>query len=143
MTKDETLKVLAILKAAYPANYSGMSRREAEGVVTVWALQFADVSAEIVLMAVQKLISTSKYPPVVSEVKSKISAIHWEAYEALANSKAAATLPEEVQRYEAICAATEKYRNPDVYEPPLSQMIGGGTAPYAITGDQNRSRLEG
>ena len=33
MTKKEALQVLAILKAAYPANYNGMTKEEATGTV--------------------------------------------------------------------------------------------------------------
>ena len=41
MTREETIKVLAILKAAYPNAYKGMTREEAQGTVSVWAMQFA------------------------------------------------------------------------------------------------------
>lgn len=42
MTREDTIKVLAILKAAYPASYRNMSRDEANGTVMIWATQFAN-----------------------------------------------------------------------------------------------------
>lgn len=81
MTKTETVKILAILKAAYPNSYKGMSKEEANATVTIWAAQFAGIPVEIVMMAVNKLISTNQFPPAISEVKQRISNLYWEARE--------------------------------------------------------------
>lgn len=129
MTKEETLRVLAILKAAYPASYNGMTKREAEGTVAVWTMQFADIPGNIVLMAVQKLISTNKFPPAISEVKEKIGAIHWEAYEWLYNIAPAAPaglIPEDVKmQYRRIYEATKPFKMGKMGEPSLPEMLAG------------------
>lgn len=127
MTKKEALQILAILKAAYPASYNGMTQKEATGTVAVWAMQFSDVPVDIVLMAVQKLISTNKFPPAISEVKAKMEGIHWEAYEALSCSSI--PMSEEVrEHYKRIYEATKEYKIAKIAEPTLYQMITGGTA---------------
>ena len=36
MTRDETTKVLALLKAAYPNSYKGMTKEEAMGTISIW-----------------------------------------------------------------------------------------------------------
>ena len=124
MTKKEALQVLAILKAAYPASYNG-NKEEAAGTVSVWCMQFTDVPADIVLMAIHKLISTSKFPPTVAEVKSKISALHWEAYSALSDGMRYKRISEEeMQAYQRIYDLTEGYSGNR--EPTLPEMIGGG-----------------
>lgn len=124
MTKKEALQVLAILKAAYPASYNG-TKEEAAGTVSVWCMQFADVPADIVLMAIHKLISTSKFPPTVAEVKSKISALHWEAYSALSDGMRYNRISEEEKaKYQRIYDLTEGYSGNR--EPTLPEMIGGG-----------------
>lgn len=124
MTKKEALQVLAILKAAYPASYNG-TKEEAAGTVSVWCMQFADVPADIVLMAIHKLISTSKFPPTVAEVKSKISALHWEAYSALSDGMRYKRISEEEKRaYQRIYDLTEGYSGNR--EPTLPEIIGGG-----------------
>lgn len=124
MTKKEALQVLAILKAAYPASYNG-TKEEAAGTVSVWCMQFADVPADIVLMAIHKLISTSKFPPTVAEVKTKISALHWEAYSALSDAFRYKRISEEQKaQYQRIYDLTEGYSGDR--EPTLTEMIGGG-----------------
>lgn len=124
MTKKEALQVLAILKAAYPASYNG-TKEEAAGTVSVWCMQFADMPADIVLMAIHKLISTSKFPPTVAEVNSKISALHWEAYSALSDGMRYKRISEEEkQAYQRIYDLTVGYSGNR--EPTLPEMIGGG-----------------
>ena len=78
MNRKEAVKILAILTAAYPNAYKHMTPDEANGVVAIWAIQFADVPADIVFMALNKAISGCKFPPSISEIKSRISAIHWD-----------------------------------------------------------------
>lgn len=126
MTKEETLRVLAILKAAYPSSYNGMSKREAAGTVTVWAVQFADISVDVVLMAVQKLIATNKFPPSISEVKNKLSSLAWEAQERLRPSIGVEELPPDIKKvYQHIYDQTKNYQY-RVAEPTLHQMVCGG-----------------
>lgn len=124
MTKKEALQVLAILKAAYPSSYTG-TKEEASGTVAVWCMQFADMPGDIVLLAIHKLISTSKFPPTVAEVKSKIHSLHWESYTALSDGIRYKTITEEQKRsYQRIYDLTEGYSGNN--EPTVTQMIGGG-----------------
>ena len=127
MTKEETLRVLAILKAAYPSSYNGMTKREANGTVAVWCMQFADIPVDIVLMAVQKLISTNKFPPAISEVKSKIGSLHWEAHEMLYTATYRELLSEqEKMQYQRIYDETKDFKMATMAEPSLHQMLAGG-----------------
>lgn len=136
MTKKEALQILAILKAAYPSSYNGMTKEEATGTVAVWCMQFADLPAEIVMMAIHKLIGTSKFPPSIAEVKNKIETIHWEAYEAITYSRREFLPPEEKKRYEQIYEATRNYKMSKCHEIPISQMmaIGSPGEPLKIGG---------
>ena len=126
MTKKEALQILAVLKAAYPASYNNMTKEEASGTVSVWAMQFDDMPVEIVMMAIHKAIATSKYPPTVAEVKEKIKAIHWESYD-IAHGGLRDSVPENVRnQYLKIYGATEAYRHGYVYEPKIGQMLTNG-----------------
>lgn len=122
MTKEEALEMLAILKAAYPNSYNGMTKQEAMGVVTVWALQFADMPADIVFMALQKAISASPFPPSVCEVKKKLEAVHWEAYERLQLNDEPLSENERKQ-YERIYKRTYGHRSAGTREPNIGQML--------------------
>lgn len=124
MTDIEAAQILAILKAAYPNSYKGMSDEAAMGTISVWALQFADISADIVLMAVHKAISSSPFPPAISEVKNKISALHWEAYELLDDRYRVAPLPDQTkQQARRIYEETSKYKHTKCLEPTLNEML--------------------
>lgn len=127
MTQEEALQVLAILKAAYPHSYNGMSKKEAMGTASVWSIQLSDVSADIVLMAVNKAISTSKFPPSIAEVKEKIGSIYWEAHDMLFIANKANALPEEKLRfYQRIYDETKNYKMPKMEEPSISKLIQSG-----------------
>lgn len=123
MTREETLQVLAILKAAYPASYNGMTKREAEGTVSVWAMQFASIPVGIVMMAVQKCISSNKFPPAISEVKDKITSLHWEAYDMIYTSVSEFLSEQDKERYRQIYEATKEFKREGMAEPSLSQML--------------------
>lgn len=125
MNKKEALQILAIMQAAYPNFYKG-TKEEAMGTVSVWCMQFHDVPAEIVLMAVHKLIGRNKFPPTVSEVKSKIVSIGYEADNLLQIHRQCNTnlSPNEVKKLEWISANTNKYQMTNAAEPSLMQMIG-------------------
>lgn len=123
MTKKEAVQILAILKAAYPSSYNGMTKEEASGTVGIWAMQFASMPVDIVMMAVQKLIATNKFPPSIAEVKEKIKSIHWEAYE-LAYGSLAQSMPKEtIEQFCRIYEATQEYKYGKTYEPPIYQML--------------------
>lgn len=126
MNKREAAQILAILKAAYPNSYKGMSKEEAMGTVSVWAMQFSDMPVDIVMMAVNKAIATSQFPPAVSEVKKKIGAIHWEAWQQLNDGIRGKMLPpEERAQLERIKNVTEAYGMSGGTEPKVHDMLPG------------------
>lgn len=125
MTKKEALQILAILKAAYPSSYNGMTKEEATGTVAVWCMQFADTPAEIVMMAIHKLIATNKFPPSISEVKGKISTIHHEAAEMLYSNLGEFISDKERKQYEQIYKLTRNFKLAKMAEPPLHQLMFG------------------
>lgn len=83
MTRQEAIKILSILKAAYPNSYRGMTKEEANGVVGIWATQFASIPYSVVAIAVNKIISVNTFPPSIGEVKEKIRGLYWEAWQML------------------------------------------------------------
>lgn len=127
MTKKEALQILAILKAAYPSSYNGMTKEEAGGTVAVWCMQFADIPVDIVMMAIHKLIATNKFPPTVAEVKEKIKDIHWEAYAALSDGARYKSISEaEKNVYQMIYDQTIGFSGIGKTEPHIRQLLAGG-----------------
>lgn len=131
MTKEEATKILAVLTAAYPHAYKNISVDEADGIVTVWAIQFATIPADIVFMAVNKCISSCKFPPSISEVKDKISALHWEAYSAIASNRADFLIEGAYEEYKRIYEATKNYKT-NMTEPELCEMLINNSKQFLI-----------
>lgn len=126
MTREETIKVLAILKAAYPNSYKNMSVDEANATATVWAVQFADIPAEAVMIAINKLIGTSPFPPAISEVKDRIKGLYWELLVVLNENKEIRTLTDEQEaKYKWLLDAVESVHHQPRLEPSIKELIGG------------------
>ena len=74
MTYDETLAIMAVLKAAYPAYYRDMKRSDADGIVSLWTEMFKDDPANMVAAAVKAYIAsdTKGFPPHIGAIKDAI-----------------------------------------------------------------------
>ena len=77
MTREETLAIMSVLKAAYPNFYKDMGRKEADGIVALWTDMFRDEPAQVVAMAVKAHIATDRkgYPPHIGAIKDAICKI--------------------------------------------------------------------
>lgn len=75
MTIKETIKIMTVLKAAYPAYYRGQDDEELEAAVTLWHKMFADDPYTVVSAAVAAHIAsdTKGYPPHIGAIRDKIT----------------------------------------------------------------------
>ena len=98
MDRTETMKILSVLRGAYPAFYRDTSRQEAEAIVNLWAAMFADEDYELVGAAVKSLIvaDTKGFPPVIGQVKEYIRKL---------------TAPQEMTESEAWALVSKAIRN--------------------------------
>lgn len=71
MTVQETAKIMAVFKAAYPRYYANIDVEEAKRTINLWASMLADYSYETVSNAAKALIVSSKFPPTIAEVIEK------------------------------------------------------------------------
>lgn len=127
MTRDEAIKTLSILKAAYPNSYRGMTKDEANGTINIWAAQFVNIPFAVVSIAINKLISTNTFPPTVSEVKDRINGLYWEAWSELNQNKWTKTLDEKtVKQLETIVDICAPLRNNT--EPSLAELLQSSNA---------------
>lgn len=128
MTREETIKILAILKAAYPNSYRNMSKEEANGTVAIWTMQFAQFPVEVVMLAVNKLISSSPFPPAICEVKDKIRNMYWEVWSVLAEDKQYNKLTADQRAtYQRILDVIEPMRAAEKPEPSIIELMGGNS----------------
>lgn len=72
MNRTDVLKIMAVLRGAYPQFYRGVSRQEAEDTVSLWAEMFADDDPALVAAAVKALIASDErgFPPHIGAVKN-------------------------------------------------------------------------
>ena len=77
MTRAETLAVMSILKAAYPAFYRDMKRQDAEAAVNLWAEMFEDYPPQVVAAAVKAHIASDKkgFPPCIGSIIDAINTV--------------------------------------------------------------------
>jgi len=75
MDKPETLKILAILRVAYPNFYRAMDTDEYNDTVILWCDLFKDDPFTLVSAAVKTLITTDEkgYPPHIGAVKTTMA----------------------------------------------------------------------
>lgn len=141
MTKTETAKVLAILKAAYPNTFKNLSAEDAGATVNVWAAQFANTPVNVVMIAVNKIISTNIYPPTVSEVKERMRGLYWEAWEMIDQHKRGFRKLDEktLVATEEILKAVAPMRTQRNIEPSLCELLGG----YAQYLTDGKKQLKG
>lgn len=127
MTKAETTKVLAILKAAYPNTFKGMSGEDANATVNVWAAQFSNIPVSVVMIAVNKLISTNVFPPTITEVKEKIRSLYWEAWGMINQHKNGLQPLDEktLAVTQEILKVVAPMRTMHRVEPSLEELLGG------------------
>ena len=71
MTWDESLSVLAILKAAYPNFQKGLDKASMDAVVGLWADMFQDTPASLVAAAVKAYIAYDEkgFPPHIGAIR--------------------------------------------------------------------------
>lgn len=74
MDKVECLKILAILRIAYPGFYKGMDEKDRNDTVVFWATMFQDEPFELVSAAVKTYIASDEkgFPPHVGAIKAAI-----------------------------------------------------------------------
>lgn len=74
MDRAETLKIMAVLRGAYPQFYRNIDRTEAEDTVNLWLDLFGRYDYPLVAAAVKSFIEADEkgFPPVPGQIAGKI-----------------------------------------------------------------------
>ena len=77
MTREDTIKVLSILRGAYPGFYRDITKQEAESTIVLWASMFEEEPFELVGAAVKAFITADAkgFPPAIGQIKERIRQI--------------------------------------------------------------------
>ena len=79
MNRPEAIKLLALIKVAYPASYRDMDEESLNATVTMWAHTFPSTPYVIMEMAFERHRRKSKFPPTVAEMIEELKTIHFKA----------------------------------------------------------------
>lgn len=74
MTRDDVIKIMSVLRGAYPHFYRDISKQEAYDTINLWTDMFSRDDASIVSAAVKSLIDGDDkgFPPTIGQVKTKM-----------------------------------------------------------------------
>lgn len=136
MNKQEAIKLLALIKVAYPTAYKDMDQASKQATVNMWAGSFPDIPYPIMEQAFNHFRMVSKFPPTVAEMVDELKHIHFQATECALIQKTLGN-DEEVRRYRAIMACTSRYKDDSNLGLQLSSL------PNLLTGGDNDAKRLG
>lgn len=113
MNKQEAVKLLALIKVAYPTAYRDMDDASKKATVNMWANSFPEVPYPIMEQAFNHFRMTSKFPPTVAEMVEELKGIYYEALEGASVHKALGSR-ELVSCYQEIMSYTHRYAKGEV-----------------------------
>lgn len=110
MNKQEAVKLLALIKVAYPTAYRDMDEASKKATVNMWHMSFADVPYPIMEQAFSHFRMVSKFPPTVAEMVDELKNIHNEATECALINKTLGN-EEAVRQYRMVMEITARYKD--------------------------------
>ena len=81
MNKQEAVKLLALIKIAYPTAYRDMDDESKKATVNMWQMSFPDVPYPIMEQAFNHFRMVSKFPPTVADIVEALRHIYYHATE--------------------------------------------------------------
>lgn len=75
MDKTETLKIMTVIKTAYPKYYTDSETSNLQAAVRLWNSMFKETDYSVVATAVKAYIATNKFPPTIADINEYIASI--------------------------------------------------------------------
>lgn len=79
MTLEESAKLLALIKLAYPNSYKDIDKDTQLATVNMWQRVFAKVPFAIMELALDHFVKGSKFPPTIADICDELKGINSEA----------------------------------------------------------------
>lgn len=129
MNREESIKLLALIKVAYPTAYKDMDNASKQATVNMWQTTFQETPYPIMEMAFNRFRMASKFPPTVAEMCEELRHLYWQATE---DAVVAASLgqKERVGTYEWIMSQTSRYRNDNYMDAFVRSSVSKLEAKY-------------
>ena len=130
MNKQEAVKLLALIKIAYPTAYRDMDEASKKATVNMWQMSFPDVPYGIMEQAFNHFRMVSKVPPTVAEMVEELKHIYFQATEGAFIHKVLEDW-ETVEKYRLVMEYTARYKDDNnlggLNIGSLPKMLGGET----------------
>lgn len=81
MNKQEAVKLLALIKVAYPTAYRDMDEASKKATVNMWQMSFPDIPYPIMEQALNHFRMLSKFPPTVADMVEELKHVYYQALE--------------------------------------------------------------
>lgn len=107
MTREESIKLLALIKVAYPTAFKDMDNDTKHATVAMWQSTFPNTPYVIMEMAFDRFRRVSKFPPTVAEMYEQLRALY---YGAVQDAITAFNSDEIKKKARIVMAHTEIYR---------------------------------
>ena len=79
MTLEESIKLLALIKLAYPNSYKDIDKDTQLATVKMWQRAFDTTPFAIMELALDHFVKASKFPPTIADIYDELRGIHYEA----------------------------------------------------------------
>lgn len=79
MTREDTIKFLALIKVAYPTAFKDMDNDSKYATINMWQTTFPDVPFFIMELAFDHFRKVSKFPPTVAEMHEELRSLYYTA----------------------------------------------------------------
>lgn len=76
MTRQEAIKLLALIKVAYPTAFKDMDKESKLATVNMWQSTFPNTPFVIMELALDHFRRVSKYPPTVAEMYDELKRLY-------------------------------------------------------------------
>ena len=122
MNREESIKLLALIKVAYPTAYKDMDNVSKQATVNMWKTTFSQTPYAIMEMAFNRFRMASKFPPTVAEMCEELKHLHWQAVE---DSIRAVTFgrEEDVRACQWVMDHTQAYKTEGYLDAPVYSKV--------------------
>ena len=79
MTLEESAKLLAMIKLAYPNSYKNVDKETTLATVNMWHRTFKATPYRIIEIALDHFVKGSKFPPTIADMIEELQKMHGEA----------------------------------------------------------------
>lgn len=121
MNREESIKLLALIKVAYPTAYKDMDKETKLATVNMWQTTFQYVPYAIMEMAFNRFRMASKFPPTVAEMAEELVNVHYQALEGAMNAHSLGD-KEGIGLYREIMRITEPYKSGEYMDTPMADL---------------------